>query len=211
MLLRDLVGYALVCSGGACVALAGSRYAIGEMRQEAARRAWDAQRAQAVVASARRSVEHSRGVEQVASGVPVARITIPRLRLDEIVVEGVGDNSLNAGPGHVPGSAFPGQRGNSVISAHRDRHFARLGDIRIGDTVVTESGARTDTWVVTSRRIVAASEPALFRTTDETLTLTTCWPIRYFGTAPERLIVTGKLTPTATGSTGTTAATGSTD
>jgi sortase A len=193
MVLRGLVGYALVCTGGVCVALAGSRYAVGEMRQEAARRAWDAQRAQAVVASARRSVEQSRGDEHFEAGAPVARITIPRLLLDEIVVEGVDDNALNAGPGHVPGSALPGERGNAVISAHRDRHFARLGDIRVGDTVRTEYGARTDTWVVVSTRVIGAQQPALFRTTDATLTLSTCWPIRYFGTAPQRFLVTAKL------------------
>jgi sortase A len=193
MLLRGFLGYALICGGGACVTFAGSRYAIGEMRQQQARRAWEASEAQSVVALARRSAVGAAGTQQVATGVPVARISIPRLSLDEIVVEGVDDNSLNAGPGHVPGSAFPGEQGNAVISAHRDRHFARLGNLRVGDTLVTEAGARTDTWVVTSRRVIGANEPALFRTSDATLTLTTCWPIRYFGTAPQRLLVTAKL------------------
>jgi sortase (surface protein transpeptidase) len=45
---------------------------------------------------------------------------------------------------------------------------------------------------VTSKRVIAAGAPALFRTKDATLTLTTCWPIRYLGTAPERLLVTAK-------------------
>lgn len=112
--------------------------------------------------------------------------------MDEIVLEGVDDNVLNAGPGHLPGSAYPGERGNSVISAHRDRHFARLGEIQVGDTVVTESGAHREHWVVISKRVIDSDAPALFRTTDATLTLTTCWPIRYLGTAPERLLVTAK-------------------
>ena len=193
MLLRGLLGYALFCTGGACAAFAGSRYALGTMSQQEARRAWEAHEAQAVVALARRSVNRDHGNEEIAPGAPIARITIPRLLLDEIVVEGVDDNSLNAGPGHVPGSAYPGEQGNSIISAHRDRHFSRLGDLRVGDTVRTEAGARSDTWVVISKRIIGANEPALFRTADATLTLTTCWPIRYFGTAPERLLVTAKL------------------
>lgn len=196
MLLRGLVGYAFLCTGGACVAFAGSQYAMGQLRQEEARRAWDAHRAQAVVALARRTT-NVKTADAIAPGVPVARISIPRLSLDEIVVEGVDENSLNAGPGHVPGSAFPGERGNSVISAHRDRHFARLGDLRVGDTVVTESGARSDKWVVVSKRVIGAHDPALFRTSDATLTLTTCWPIRYFGTAPQRLLVTAKLQDTS--------------
>jgi sortase (surface protein transpeptidase) len=47
-------------------------------------------------------------------------------------------------------------------------------------------------WIVISRRVVPSGEPALFSTPDPTLTLTTCWPIRYVGTAPERLIITAK-------------------
>ena len=192
MVLRDLIGYALFCVGGTSVAFAGSRYAHGEWQRQAAWRAWEASEAQAVVALARRSVGMETSRSDLAPGVPVARLTIPRLVLDEIVLEGVDDNSLNGGPGHLPGSAFPGERGNSIISAHRDRHFARLGEIKVGDTVVTESGAQNERWVVVSKRVVAADAPALFRTSDATLTLTTCWPIRYVGTAPQRLLVTAK-------------------
>jgi sortase A len=79
-----------------------------------------------------------------------------------------------------------------VIAAHRDRHFARLGLIEVGDTINTESGARTQRWVVISKRVIDADAPALFHTRDATLTLSTCWPIRYFGPAPSRLIVTAK-------------------
>jgi hypothetical protein len=87
----------------------------------------------------------------------VARLLIPRLGLDEIVLEGVDDFALNAGPGHLPGSAFPGEAGNSIISAHRDRHFAGLGAIEPGDTVVTESGTHR-TEAATLRRLALALE-----------------------------------------------------
>jgi sortase A len=190
---RTLLGYALVIVGAGTVTFAGGQYAVGAWRRQDARRAWDESEARAVVALARRTANRANLAKaQVVPGAPVARLLIPRLGLDEIVLEGVDDNALNAGPGHLPGSAFPGERGNAVISAHRDRHFARLGEIRVGDTVVTEAGARRGRWVVVSRRVIAADAPALFRTTHETLTLTTCWPIRYFGTAPERLLVTAK-------------------
>lgn len=197
MLFRGLVGYALFCVGGTSVAFAGGRYAVGEWHRQEARRAWDESQARTVVALARRSVAMEDGrAAPIAPGVPVAKLLIPRLQLDEIVLEGVDDNSLNAGPGHLPGSAYPGERGNSIISAHRDRHFSRLGSIRVGDTVVTESGAQSERWVVIAKRVIGADAPALFRTSDATLTLTTCWPIRYLGTAPERLVVTAKLAKT---------------
>jgi LPXTG-site transpeptidase (sortase) family protein len=190
-----LLGYALFCIGGATVAFAGGRYALGSWEQQEARRAWDEAKARAVVALARRQAVM--GItDPVAPGSPMARLLIPSLGLDEIVLEGVDGNSLNAGPGHLTGSAFPGEPGNAVISAHRDRHFARLGAIQVGDTIVTESGAHDAHWVVISKRVLDADAPALFHTTEATLTLTTCWPIRYLGTAPERLIVTAKpVTP----------------
>lgn len=188
-----LLGYALFCAGGLSVAFAGGRYAQGLWQQQAARRAWNEAEAKAVVALARRAVT-ANGLRPlpVVPGAPVARLLIPRLRLDEIVMEGVDDFALNAGPGHLPGSAFPGERGNSIISAHRDRHFSRLGDIQLGDTIVTESGTHSTKWVVLSKRVIDADAPALYHTTDATLTLTTCWPIRYIGTAPERLLVVAK-------------------
>lgn len=126
-------------------------------------------------------------------GSALARLVIPRIGLDEIVLEGVGNEQLNAGPGHVPGSAMPGDAGNAIISAHRDRHFKSFGLLAVGDTVRTETFARADTWVIVSQRVIDKDAPALFRTRDATLTLTTCWPIRYLGSAPERLIVTAKL------------------
>jgi sortase A len=119
-------------------------------------------------------------------------MVIPAIDLDEIVLQGVDDDALNAGPGHLAGSVFPGERGNSVISAHRDRHFNRLGELQVGDTIRTESGRHEVSWVVVSKRVIQRDRPALFTFADPTLTLTTCWPIRYLGPAPERLIVTAK-------------------
>jgi sortase A len=187
------LGYALFCVGGATVAFAGGSYMLGEWQRSDARRAWDESEARAVVALARRSASLTGRVPgAIAPGVPVARLIVPRLNLDEIVIEGVDDYALNAGPGHLPGSAYPGEAGNSVISAHRDRHFASLGEISVGDTLSTESGTQRTRWVVISKRVIDADAPALFKTHDATLTLTTCWPIRYLGSAPERLLVTAK-------------------
>lgn len=199
---RGVLGFALLCFGGTSLAYAGGRYALGEMQQQEARRAWNEAQAGAIVALARRSVD---GIDRgfpIAPGVPVARLLIARIQLDAIVLEGVDDNTLNAGPGHLPGSAFPGERGNSVISAHRDRHFSRLGELRVGDTLTTEAGSRSVSWVVITKRVIDADAPALFRTSNEMLTLTTCWPIRYLGTAPERLIVTAKALGKGTGERG---------
>jgi sortase A len=171
---------------------AGGRYAVGVARADSARRAWDEAEARGAVARARNAALSGDVRDALVAGAPMARIQIPRIGLDAIVLEGVSDDELNAGPGHLPGSAYPGEPGNAVISAHRDRHFNSLGALGVGDTIITESGAKRTQWVVVSRRVIDKDDPALFRTRDATLTLTTCWPIRYLGPAPDRLIITAK-------------------
>lgn len=174
--------------------LAGARYAAGAVQADRARAEWDGQQAALAVSRARASANGPPMRPAMVEGAPVARMVIPAIGLDEIVLEGVRGNDLNGGPGHVPGSALPGERGNSVISAHRDRHFNHFDKLVVGDTIVTESGALRTIWVVKGRQVIEKDSPALFQTKDATLTLTTCWPIRYFGPAPERLIVTAKPT-----------------
>jgi sortase A len=53
--------------------------------------------------------------------------------------------------------------------------------------------AGRSTWVVVARRVVRSDEPALFSTREPELTLTTCWPVRYLGPAPDRLVITARL------------------
>lgn len=186
---------ATLCVGGALVlGYVGIRYASGAVRADAVRRQWEERQARATVARARANVsaETMAAVERVAAGAPVARLRIPRIRLDEIVVEGVGDEELNAGPGHLPGSALPGMSGNAVISAHRDRHFSRLDELQLGDTIRTETSQSSNAWVIVGRRVVGRDTPALFTAKEPLLTLTTCWPVRYFGDAPDRLILSAK-------------------
>lgn len=183
------LGAVLTATGALLLAYAGAGWARGAIARDRARSAWDAAEARRAVASA--AALPITGAERVeAHGAPVARLLIPRLGLDEIVVEGVEERSLRAGPGHLPGSALPGDAGNAVLSAHRDRHFSRLDELAVGDSAVTIAGGRTVRWRVASRRVVDREAPALFTSREPRLTLTTCWPVRYLGPAPERLIVT---------------------
>lgn len=189
-----LAGVGLCIAGAVLVGHAGLRYASGAYRADLARQQWEEQQARSAVAAARQRVANSVAFasRDLALGAPVARLRIPRIRLDEIVIEGVGDEELNAGPGHLPGSVLPGMRGNAVISAHRDRHFSHLDALQIGDTIRTETGQSSGIWVIVGRRIIDRNAPALFQSTEPLLTLTTCWPVRYFGSAPDRLILTAK-------------------
>lgn len=190
-MLRRRLGFAFILAGGLLTTFAGSRYVSGAAAQDRARREWEAMQARAVYDEVAASALRPREVT-IAHGAPVARLRIPRIGLDEIVLEGIDDDAMNGGPGHYPGSPLPGQAGNAIVSAHRDRHFRRLGQLAIGDTVITESGSRTVQWVVVGRRIVDKDRPVLFPSRTATLTLTTCWPIQYFGSAPDRLILTAR-------------------
>jgi sortase A len=179
-------------AGGLTLSFTGGRYATGALRADNARTIWERGAAHRIVERSRASAMHPALRGKIAAGAPVARVVSAKIGLDAIVLEGVSDDELNAGPGHFPGSALPGDAGNAVISAHRDRHFNHVDGLSIGDTVITETDTRRTTWVVTQRRVIDKNAPALFRTPDPTLTLTTCWPMRYVGSAPDRLIITLK-------------------
>ena len=190
--LRRRVGLGLYVGGALLASFACGRYAVGMAQRDRARAAWDQAQARYTVVLAEAAYDHQGRMESVAEGAPVARLVIPSIDLDEIVLEGVDGDDLNAAPGHLPGSAFPGEPGNAIVSAHRDRHFSHLDQLEIGDTIRTESGLHNVIWRVISKRVVSKDSPALFAATRPTLTLTTCWPIRYLGPAPDRLIVTAE-------------------
>ncbi|HZI42884.1 MAG TPA: class D sortase [Gemmatimonadaceae bacterium] len=189
-----VVATTLCVAGALMLGYASYQYAAGAYRADLARSQWVEQQARAEVANARdrASAVSQTALERVSIGAPVARLQIPRIGLDEIVLEGVGDDELNAGPGHLPGSVLPGVSGNAIISAHRDRHFHRLDELQLGDTIRTETGHSSGLWVIVGRRVVERATPALFTANEPQLTLTTCWPVRYFGSAPDRLILSAK-------------------
>lgn len=191
--MRRTLGALLTAAGAVLLVLVGFSYARAALARDRVRAEWDAAVAHTARLAANSRVVGLSSPTTLAFGAPMGRLTIPAIGLDEVVVEGVDDAQLNAGPGHLPGSAIPGQPGNAVISAHRDRHFHSLGNVALGDTIITQTLAGRARWVVIARRVVASGEPALFTANEPTLTLTTCWPIRYLGPAPDRFIVTARL------------------
>jgi sortase A len=190
--MRRAAGALLALVGVGLLLFAGVGYARGFLARGRAHARWQAMAAGGTDSSAARQLASASEQRETVRGEPVGRIIIPAVGLDEVVLEGVDEAQLEAGPGHVPETVLPGEAGNSVISAHRDRHFHSLGRVALGDTVITETRAGRESWVVTERRIAEAGKPAIYPTSDATLTLTTCWPIRYVGPAPDRLLVTAR-------------------
>jgi sortase A len=128
-------------------------------------------------------------------GTPVARLRVARLGIEAVVVEGTDPGSLLLGPGHLEGSALPGEPDNCIIAGHRDGSFGRLRSVRQGDVVELATGAgRTARYSVRSVEIVDKDDTrALARTDGPLLTLVTCYPFHYIGRAPRRFIVRAVL------------------
>ena len=140
----------------------------------------------------------------IALGEAVGRLEIPRVGLDLAVFEGVSEATLRKGPGHIPGTACPGlasEPGNCVIAGHRDSFFRRLARAREGDVVRFRSGAEVRSYRLTSRRIVLPGNvEEMAPTSHERLTLITCYPFDWTGSAPYRLVWEGSPLPLSTAS-----------
>jgi sortase A len=127
-----------------------------------------------------------------AEGSLVGRIEISRLGLTSLVLEGVAASTLRLGVGHIPGTSLPAQAGNVGLAGHRDTVFRALKDVRPGDLILLDTLAGSYRYRVDWTRVVQPEDVAvLAASTLPELTLVTCYPFRYVGSAPERFIVRG--------------------
>jgi sortase A len=128
------------------------------------------------------------------TGTALGRLEIPRLGVSAIVRAGSDARTLRLAVGHIHGTALPGERGNVGLAAHRDTFFRRLGEIRQNDLVRLVTREGTFTYTVHATGIVEPRDTwVLSQTGDSALTLVTCYPFRYVGSAPQRFIVRAAL------------------
>ena len=134
---------------------------------------------------------------KVAPGAALARITIPRINVDAIVVElaNMDDRTdLNRGPGHIPGTAFPGMQGNSVISGHRTTYgapFGRIDELKNDDEIIVETAEGKFVYKVYEQRIIDPHDmTVLSQSGDTRITLLACHP-KF--TASKRIMVSARL------------------
>lgn len=161
-----------------------------------------ARASQATASDESHSATPSRRVITVPSKIPypetgsvLGRVDIPRLNLSAIVREGVDPTTLKTAVGHVPATALPGQVGNFAIAAHRDTLFRALKDIKKDDVVTFQSSEGTYKYEVISTKIVKPSDVSVLQVDGDQklLTMITCYPFYYVGSAPERFIVQARL------------------
>jgi sortase A len=158
------------------------------------------QRLEALLTSATRLPTRSATLANSASSprIPIdgllGLMEIPRLEISAVYEEGVDDDTLAGGIGHVPGTPLPGETGNAALAAHRDTYFRRLGEIQIGDMIDVKTRRGEHHYRVSHTAIVQPGNISVLGNTPvATLTLVTCFPFRYVGTAPQRFVVTATM------------------
>jgi sortase A len=175
----------LILIGLVLLGYVGHEYWTMHREQQALRRQWLQQQQSAAIPANTPAAPKDDGL---------TRVSIPKINLDLIVVEGTNHKALRLGPGHLKDTPLPGETGNSVISAHRDTFFRHIYELVKGDEIQVRRDGRTYTFQVVGKKIVEPNDLSVVRNTEDArLTLITCYPTYYIGPAPQRLIVTAKL------------------
>jgi sortase A len=134
-----------------------------------------------------------RAWEQSETGppaAPLAVLRIPKIHLEVPVLEGTDDVTLDRGVGHIEGTPLPAAGGNVGIAGHRDGFFRGLKDIGVGDGLELETVRGSEAFVVENVWLVKPEDVWVLDSTDTPqLTLVTCYPFYYVGSAPQRYIV----------------------
>jgi sortase A len=200
MLSRRALSALLIAAGVLLFGAAVRHYARGAIAQREGRAAFE----ELATPAGRRPAGENPGIVGAASassssretalrGRPLARLRIPAAKMDYVVFEGADGDTLEKGPGHVPGTALPGADGppnNCVITAHRDSHFRRLGWLKTGHHVVLETPGALQEYRIVSRQIVRPDAVRVLAPTEKPrLTLITCYPFDFIGPAPKRLVL----------------------
>jgi len=137
---------------------------------------------------------HAASVDRRSETTTVGRIEIPAVGLATRVLEGSNASTLRLAVGHIPGTALPGPSGNVGLAGHRDTFFRSLRRIKVGDEIRITTAAGTFKYRVISLRVVLPSAIEVLNDTKlPTLTLVTCYPFDFVGTAPQRLIVHAEM------------------
>ncbi len=135
---------------------------------------------------------------QADAGPAIAVLRIPTIDLEVAVLSGTDDVTLNRAVGHIEGTAWPGQTGNVGLAGHRDGFFRGLKDVGPGDPIELLTATTTESWIVDEIRIISPEEVEVLQPTEApTLTLVTCYPFYFIGSAPERYIVRAIPAPSA--------------
>ena len=138
---------------------------------------------------ANRARPASFGIDGLAES-PLGRIEISTIGHTAMIMEGVDVNTLRHAVGHIPNTPLPGQPGNVALTGHRDTFFRGLRKIHEGDEITLTTLQGLFRYRVDWAQVVGPGNTQLLgQTTDDLLTLVTCYPFYFVGPAPKRCIV----------------------
>lgn len=127
----------------------------------------------------------------------IAVLRIPKIGLEVPVLEGTNELNLNRALGHISGTAKPGDSGNIGIAGHRDGFFRGLKNVVTGDNIEIMTQTETSTYAIDQIVIVDPSDVAVLASRSHpSVTLVTCYPFYWVGSAPQRYVVQASLTKT---------------
>jgi sortase A len=170
------IAFALM-SVGVAIALAGGLLAVaGWTGQQRTKASWD---------------------DEFSQSGGLTRLSFPAHNADFIVRDGASVANLLLGPVRLEWSSYPGDKGNSIIAAHRDTHFRVLKDLKKGEVITLERDGHSYRYRIVTLKIVRPTDNTYYRPTSTgMLTLVTCYPFYYLGPAPKRFIVRAELLDT---------------
>jgi sortase A len=124
----------------------------------------------------------------------LGKLEIPRLKISLSIMASDDATSLAQSVGHIPGTSAIGSLGNAGIAGHRDTAFRPLRDIKLGDRIETHTG-QDAVYIVRTIRIVEPGDTSLLKeSSSPLLTLVTCYPFQYVGSAPYRFVIQAEMT-----------------
>jgi len=120
----------------------------------------------------------------------IGRIDVRRLGMSVIVVEGTDTPTLARAAGHIAGTSLPGEPGNVGIAAHRDTFFRPLRNIRENDVIAVTTRSGKYRYRVVSMSVVSPEDVSVLNSDGtDVLTLVTCYPFSFIGSAPDRFVI----------------------
>lgn len=141
-----------------------------------------------------RNAPQAQAPPPIQHGALIGRLAIPRLKVRAIVREGASPDMLDVALGHIPGTALPGQPGNAGIAGHRDTLFRGLRNVQKNDVIEFQTPAADYRYEVETTGIVKPQDVGVLAAGPQReMTLVTCYPFNYVGSAPDRFIVKARL------------------
>ncbi|WP_108668906.1 class D sortase [Peribacillus acanthi] len=136
-------------------------------------------------------VGQEESIKEYAVGDVIGVLNIPTIQKELPIIEGVNEDELAKGVGHLPSTALPDDKDQIVLSGHRDTVFRKVGKLKIGDElqILMEEGVYI--YKIRNTYIVDKDDRTIIKRTfpKEILYLSTCYPFSFIGNAPQRYII----------------------